>query len=99
MESYGEDEVPKSKSLQKHQTSIDLNEDEEVDDNPIEETNESSGSHVASANYSADGVWLGWFIQKIPCRFPLYVVARKPGPSLFVQGIKRKRKERKGRTN
>ncbi|KAK4852047.1 hypothetical protein QYF36_020620 [Acer negundo] len=37
MESYGEDEVPKSKSLQKHQTSIDLNEDEEVDDNPIEE--------------------------------------------------------------
>ncbi|KAK0599821.1 hypothetical protein LWI29_008946 [Acer saccharum] len=37
MGSNGEDEVPNSTSLQKHQTSIDLDGDKEVDDSPIEE--------------------------------------------------------------
>ncbi|KAK0599083.1 hypothetical protein LWI29_002191 [Acer saccharum] len=37
MGSNGEEEVPNSKSLQKHQTSIDLDGDKEVDDSPIEE--------------------------------------------------------------
>ncbi|KAK1583245.1 hypothetical protein Q3G72_022138 [Acer saccharum] len=74
MGSNGEDEVPNSTSLQKHQTSIDLDGDKEVDDSPIEEAFYHRSLNLVAATLLIQTTQL----------------LGKPGPSLSFSGITRR---------
>ncbi|KAM0834566.1 hypothetical protein ACQ4PT_063520 [Festuca glaucescens] len=53
--------------------------------------------HAPHSNHPADGVWLGWSLQEVPCGLPLHVVAVELGTGLALQGAAREGEEAQGR--